>query len=63
MHASVHDRIIVRSQHVGERLREGEIVEVRGPDGTPPYVVRWVETGQEALYFPESDAVIRLPSD
>jgi hypothetical protein len=57
--ASVHDHITVLSQHVGERLRIGEIVEVRGTGGAPPYVVRWSDTGQEALYFPESDAVIR----
>ena len=58
MHASVHDRITVRAQHVDERDREGEIVEVRGVDGTPPYLVRWSDTGHEALYFPASDAVI-----
>ena len=58
MHASVHDRIVVRSQHVDERNREGEILEVRGADGTPPYLVRWADTGHEGLYFPQADAVI-----
>lgn len=58
MHGSVHDRITVLSPHVGEPNRDGEILEVRGTDGTPPYLVRWSDTGHEALFFPESDAVI-----
>jgi len=58
MHASVHDRITVRAQHVDEQVREGEILEVRGADGAPPYLVRWADTGHEGLYFPESDALI-----
>lgn len=58
MRASVHDRIIILAPHVGEANRDGEILEVRGPDGGPPYMVRWSDTGHEALYFPESDAVI-----
>jgi len=58
MHASVHDRITVLAPHVGGPNRDGEILEVHGADGTPPYLVRWSDTGHEALYFPESDAVI-----
>ena len=58
MHANVGERIIIRATHVGERNRDGEILEVHGPDGTPPYLVRWSDTGHEGLYFPGSDAVI-----
>ena len=58
MHANVHDRITVLALQVDGRNREGEILEVRGADGSPPYVVRWSDTGHEALYYPESDAVI-----
>ena len=58
MHASVHDRIIVRSPHLDEPNRDGEILEVRGADGAPPYRVRWSDTGHEGLYFPGTDAVI-----
>ena len=58
MHANVGDRIVVRATHVGESNRDGEIREVHGPDGTPPYVVRWSDTGHEGLFFPSADSVI-----
>lgn len=61
MHATVGDQIVVRSAHVDERNREGEILEVRGPDHTPPFLVRWADTGHEGLYFPSADAVIQHP--
>ncbi len=58
MHATVGDRIVIRASHVGEPNRDGEILEVHGTDGTPPYVVRWSDTGHNGLYFPDADAVI-----
>jgi hypothetical protein len=51
--------MIVKAHHVGEPDRDGEILEVRGADGTPPYVVRWEETGHETLFFPGSDATVQ----
>lgn len=58
MHAQVHDRIIVLSQHEGEPNRDGEVLDVRGADGQPPYLIRWSDTGHEGLFFPEAGAVI-----
>jgi hypothetical protein len=58
MRGQVGDRISVRATHVGERVRDGQIMEVRGPDGSPPYVVEWSETGRSGLYYPDTDAVI-----
>lgn len=58
MHASVHDRIIVLAPHLDEPNRDGEILEVRGAYGAPPYQVRWSDTGHVGLYFPGADAVI-----
>ncbi len=58
MHANVHDRIIVLGSHIDEPKRDGEIIEVHGADGSPPYMVRWSDTGHESLYFPGSDAMI-----
>jgi Domain of unknown function (DUF1918) len=58
MNAQVGDRVVVQEHHVGEHKREGEIVEVHGPDGTPPYMVRWFDTGHEGLMFPGPDARI-----
>lgn len=58
MHAQVHDQITVLAPNVNHARREGEILEVHGADGTPPYVVRWSDTGHEALYFPGPDTLI-----
>lgn len=59
MKASVGDRIIVTSSQVGHRPRTGRIVELRHADGTPPYLVHWDDTGQDALYFPGSDGLLQ----
>jgi hypothetical protein len=59
LHATVGDRIHVSGTHVSDHERDGEILEVRGADGTPPYVVRWEETGHETLFFPGSDATVQ----
>ena len=55
MQASVGDRLVVESNTVGSPRREGQIVEVRGSDGAPPYVVRWND-GHEGLMVPGPDA-------
>ena len=58
MYAQAGDQIRVRGHHIDEPDRRGQIVDVRGPDGTPPYVVRWDDSDHEVLFFPGSDAVI-----
>ena len=58
MRAHVHDRITVLAPTVDRADRDGEILEVRGAEGAPPYLVRWSDTGHEGLYFPGPDAVI-----
>ncbi|RJQ79260.1 DUF1918 domain-containing protein [Pseudonocardiaceae bacterium YIM PH 21723] len=61
MRASVGDRIHVHSHTVGQQHRVSEIVEVRGHDGAPPYVVRHAD-GHESLVFPGPDCLV-LPRD
>jgi hypothetical protein len=39
--------------------RDAEILEVRHEDGTPPYVVRWSDTGREALVYPGADSFVQ----
>jgi len=51
MHAVVGDTIAVPGLHVGESGRLGEVVEVRGEGGRPPYVIRW-QDGHQALCYP-----------
>ena len=60
MRASVGDRLHVHGHIVGQHDRIGEIVEVRGPDGSPPYLVRF-DDGHEGLVFPGPDAVVEHP--
>ena len=59
MRAEVGDWLIVRGNRVGDPNREAEILEVRGEDGAPPYLVRWFEDGHEALFFPAANAQVR----
>jgi Domain of unknown function (DUF1918) len=58
MKASVGDRIVVKGHHVGKPDRDGEILEVHGDDGAPPYLVQWGEDGHVGLFFPGSDATV-----
>lgn len=60
MQANVGDRLVVEGRTVDESRREGEIVEVRGDRGGPPYVVRWSD-GHEGLTFPGPDAHVAPP--
>ncbi len=58
MQAHVGDQIRVRAHHAHEADRCGEVLEVRGPDGGPPFVVRWDDSGHEVLFFPGVDATV-----
>lgn len=49
---------MIKGHHVGEPDRDAEILEVRGPEGRPPYLVRWSDDGHEGLFFPGPDAVV-----
>ncbi|MBM7515666.1 DUF1918 domain-containing protein [Nocardioides nitrophenolicus] len=58
MYASVGDRLIVRSNRVGGPVRDGEVLQVRHSDGSPPYVVRWSDNGHESVFFPGPDTEV-----
>jgi hypothetical protein len=34
------------------------VLEVHGPDGEPPYLIRWADDGHEGLFYPGSDALV-----
>ena len=57
MRAHTGDVLIVNGNTVGHGERRGTILEVRSPDGSPPYRVRWND-GHEGLAFPGPDAHI-----
>lgn len=56
MKASVGDRLVLASSVVDGTVRDGTVVSVRHADGSPPYMVRWHDTGEESLVFPGPDA-------
>ncbi|MEO3800355.1 DUF1918 domain-containing protein [Nonomuraea sp. B1E8] len=57
MKATAGDRLLMHGNIVGERDRIGVIVEVQGPDGGSPYMVRF-DDGHTGLVFPGPDAVV-----
>ena len=54
MHAAIGERLVIHGKQVGQADRHGEILEVRGADGGPPYVVRF-DDGHETLLYPGAD--------
>lgn len=58
MQASPGDRLVIRGHRVGDRERDGEILEVLGEGGEPPYVVRWSDDGHVSRIHPGSDAYV-----
>ena len=59
MQASVGDRIVIKGHRVGEAERDCEVLEVKGKDGGPPYVVQWEDRDHESLFFPGPDASVQ----
>jgi uncharacterized protein DUF1918 len=57
MHAETGDELVVKGRHVGDEVREGVIIEIHGPKGTPPYLVRW-QDGHESVFVPSSDTLV-----
>src|SRR5829696_9674187 len=62
MLAQVGDWIVIESGLVDMPGREGQIVALRHPDGSPPYDVRWLADGQTTLFFPGPDARALSPA-
>ncbi len=59
MRARAGDRIILAGEQVDQPTRAGEVLESRGADGGPPYVVRW-EDGHTSTMFPGPGAVLKV---
>ena len=51
------DRLIIHGKTVGAPDEYGEVKEVRGDDGGPPYLVRF-DDGHERLIFPGPDCEV-----
>jgi hypothetical protein len=58
MNAKVGDWLVVKGRTNDQAEHRGMITEVHSTNGSPPYMVRWIDTGHEALVFPGPDAVV-----
>jgi hypothetical protein len=61
MHAQVGDRVVIKTHQLDKPDRDGEVLEVHGANGSPPYLVRWSDDGHESLFYPGPDAYIEHP--
>jgi hypothetical protein len=59
MKASVGDRIVMAGEQVDRPTRDGVVLEVRGSDGAPPYLVSWAD-GHTGLLYPGPGSVLRV---
>jgi hypothetical protein len=59
MKAQPGDRIVLAPVVVEGQVRDGEVLEARGPGGTPPFLVKWSD-GHEGLIYPGPGAVLRI---
>ena len=58
MKAKIGDWLVIKGTTIDQPDQQGLITEVHSPDGSPPYVVRWLETDHVATIFPGTDAVV-----
>jgi hypothetical protein len=57
MKAQVGERLLFHGQKVGSANHTGSVLEVRGEDGAPPYLVKF-DDGHEGLVFPGTDCQV-----
>ena len=62
MKAHQGDRIILAARHTDEPTRQGEVLEVRGANGEPPYLVRWAD-GHTGLMYPGPGSILRVEGE
>lgn len=58
MKAEPGDWLVIKGGTVGRHDQRGLITEVPACDGSPPFVVRWLDTGHLATVYPGPDAVV-----
>ncbi|MEV6108234.1 DUF1918 domain-containing protein [Streptomyces sp. NPDC051940] len=60
MRAEKGDKLLTHGRIVGQHDRVGEIVEVLGTGGEPPYRVKF-DDGHECVMTPGPDSVVQHP--
>jgi hypothetical protein len=63
MHAAIGDTLVIEGTYSGTPRRLGVITGLRHPDGSPPYMVRWLDSEHETLVFPGPDSRIITEGD
>lgn len=61
MYAKIGDWLVVHGHSDDQRPKRAQIIDVHGADGTPPYVIRWLDDDREVLTFPGPDAQVLTP--
>ncbi|WP_323099045.1 dsRBD fold-containing protein [Intrasporangium sp. YIM S08009] len=59
MKANIGDRIVLAPVTVDAPMRDGEVLETRGPGGAPPFLIRWSD-GHTGLFYPGPGAILSL---
>ncbi|HEX2902294.1 MAG TPA: DUF1918 domain-containing protein [Jatrophihabitans sp.] len=62
MFAQVGDWLVVSGRTNDQPARRGEIREVHGAEGAPPYLVHWTDRDHDALVYPGPDSHILTPT-
>ncbi|SDI14828.1 protein of unknown function [Actinokineospora alba] len=63
MHAEPGDWLVIERSDIEHHARRGRIEQVRGAGGTPPFVVRWLDTDRVVLVFPGPDGHVVSAAD
>jgi hypothetical protein len=58
LRAKPGDRLVIHGHHLGEPERDGEILEVLGRSGSPPFMVAW-DDGHVSRVYPGPDAHVQ----
>ncbi|WP_020658885.1 DUF1918 domain-containing protein [Amycolatopsis benzoatilytica] len=58
MHAHAGDWLVVKGVRVDLPEQRGRIVSVGGPEGGPPFTVRWLADDHVSTIFPGPDALV-----
>lgn len=58
MKAKVGDWLVMKGTTIDQPDHRGLITEVHSTDGSPPYVVHWLDSDHVATVFPGSDAIV-----
>lgn len=58
MKATVGDWLVMKGLTIDQHEHRGLITEVHSDDGSPPYVVHWLDSGHIATVFPGPDAIV-----